>query len=79
MQFDLLTKSELRLLPIAFGSRKTIGNKKHFHSHPGECLAATWASTKKRHFLWGRPFTLMLDCAAINWLMSYKGHNHAVI
>ncbi len=21
----------------------------------------------------------MSDCAAINWLMSYKGHNHAVI
>jgi hypothetical protein len=21
----------------------------------------------------------MTDCAAINWLMSYKGHNHAVI
>jgi hypothetical protein len=78
-EFDLLTKSELRLLLITFGSRKTIGNEKHFHSHPGECLAATWASTKNRHFLWGRPFTLMSDCTTINWLMSYKGHNHAVI
>jgi hypothetical protein len=78
-KFDLRTKSELRLLPIAFGSRKTTGSEKHFHNHPGECLAATWASTKSRHFLWGRPLTLMSDCAAINWLMSYKGHNHAVI
>jgi hypothetical protein len=66
-------------LPIAFGSRKTIGNEEHFHSHPGECLAATWSAIKNRHFLWGRPFTLMTDCAAINWLMTYKGHNHAVI
>jgi hypothetical protein len=79
-EFDLLTKSVLRLLPIVFGSRKTIGNERHFHSHPGECLAATWAAIKNRHFLWGRPFILMTDCAAINWLlMSYKGHNHAVI
>jgi hypothetical protein len=78
-EFDLLSKSDLRLLPIAFGSRKTIGNEVHFHSHPGECLAATWASIKNRHFLYGRPFTLLTDCAAINWLMSYEGHNHAVI
>jgi hypothetical protein len=78
-EFDLLTKSELRLRPIAFGSRKTIGNEEHFHSHPGECLAATWSCIKNRHFLWGRPFTVMTDCAAINWLMSYKGNNHAVV
>jgi hypothetical protein len=78
-EFDLLSKSELRLLPIAFGSRKTIGNEEHFHSHPGECLAATWGAIKNRHFLWGRPFTLMTDCAAIRWLMTYKGNNHAVI
>jgi hypothetical protein len=73
-----LCLSKLRLKPIAFGSRKTIGNKKHFHSHPGESLAASWATTKNRHFLWGRPFTLITDCRALIWLMDYKGHHHTV-
>jgi hypothetical protein len=70
--------SKLRLKPIAFESRKTIRNEKHFHSHPGESLAASWATTKNWHFLWGRPFTLITDCRALIWLMNYKGHHHAV-
>ena len=70
--------SKMRLLPVAFGSRKTKGNEVHFHSHPGESLAASWGTTKNRHFLWGRPFTLITDCRALIWLMDYKGHNHAV-
>jgi hypothetical protein len=71
-EFDLLSKSELRLLPITFRSCRTIGNIVHFHSHPGECLEATWTSITNRHFLYGRPFTLLTDCAAIR-LMSYEG------
>jgi hypothetical protein len=80
-EFHILVKSKFRLLPIAFQSWQIISNKVHFHSHPGECLAATWSAIKNRQFLWGRPFTLMTDCAAINWLvMSYKGHNnHTVV
>jgi hypothetical protein len=70
--------SKMRLLPVAFGSRKTKGNEVHFHSHPGESLAASWGTTKNRHFLWGRIFTLVTDCRALMWLMDYKGHNHAV-
>jgi hypothetical protein len=62
--------SKLRSKPIAFGSRKTAGNEKHFHSHPGKALAARWSIVKNRHFLWGRPFTLMTDCRALIWLMS---------
>jgi hypothetical protein len=76
-EFDLC-QSKMRLKPVAFGSRKTVGNEKHYHSHPGESRAATWAITKNRQFLWGRPFTLMTDCRALLWLFSYKGHNHAV-
>ena len=76
-QFDTI-KSGLRLHPVAFGARKTIGNEKHFHSHPGESLAATWEMNKNRHFLWGKPITLITDCRALLWLMSYDGHNHAV-
>lgn len=76
-QFDAL-KSGLRLHPVAFGARKTRGNECYFHSHPGESLAASWSMTKNRHFLWGRPFTLVTDCRALLWIMSYDGHNHAV-
>ena len=71
-------QTKLRLKPVAFGSRKTVGNEKHYHSHPGEALAASYAINKNRVFLWGRPFTLITDCRALLWLMSYKGHNHAV-
>ena len=52
--------------------------EKHFHSHPGEAIAAAWAITKNRHFLWGREFTLISDCVALQWLMNYDGTNHAV-
>ena len=55
----------LRLRPIAFGGRKTVGNERHFHSHPGESLAASFGTIKNRHFLWGRTLTLMTDCCAL--------------
>ena len=77
-EFEFTRSSLLRLMPCAFGSRKCVGNEIHFHSHPGESLAASWSITKNRHFLWGRPFTLMTDCRALVWLLDYKGHNHAV-
>lgn len=76
-EFDLTLKGP-RLLPIAMGGRKTIGNEQHFHSHPGESIAATFGIRKNRHFLWGRTFTLLTDCRALKWLMTYDGNNHAV-
>jgi hypothetical protein len=76
-EFELCV-SKMRLLPVAFGSRKTKGNEEHFHSHPGESLAASWGMTKNWHFLWGREFSLMTDYRALIWLMDNKGHNHAV-
>jgi hypothetical protein len=73
-------RSKLRLKPCGFGARKTIGNEEHLHSHPGgEATSACWSITKNRHYLWGRPFTLIADYRALLWLMRYKGHNHAVI
>jgi hypothetical protein len=78
-EFELCL-SKLRILPVAFdGSRKIKGNEVHFHSHPGESLAATWSTMKNRHFLWGRTFTLITDCKALMWLMDYKGNNHASV
>ena len=76
-KFDMTLKG-LRLLPISFGSRRTIGNEQHFHSHPGETLAANWGINKNRHFLWGAEFTLITDCHAMLWIMTYNGSNHAI-
>eukprot|EP00957_Ditylum_brightwellii_P122343 9329308-Ditylum_brightwellii.AAC.1 len=33
-EFDIGTKSKMRLLPVTYGSRRTKGNKRHYHSHP---------------------------------------------
>eukprot|EP00978_Attheya_sp_CCMP212_P032515 scaffold127425_cov26-Attheya_sp.AAC.1 len=76
-EFNISITNKLRLLLVALGSRKTVGNKVHLHSHSGESLAATWGITSNRHFLWGRPFTLCTDCRALLWLMNYNGQNHA--
>ena len=77
-KFDSLLSSKLCLLPVSFGARKNVGNEMHFHSFSGEALAASFGIFKNRHCLWGRPFTLISDCKALLWLMSYEGHNHAV-
>eukprot|EP00957_Ditylum_brightwellii_P208384 15357126-Ditylum_brightwellii.AAC.1 len=78
-EFDINPKSTLRLYPVTFGSRRTVGNERHFHSHAGESLAASWGSNKCRHFLWGRPYILILDQYALKWIVTYKGNNHAVM
>ena len=76
-EFDFAL-SKLRLFLIAMGSRRTKGSEVHFHSFPGEALAACWAIVKNRHWLWGRFFSILTDCRALLWLMDYKGHNHTV-
>ena len=68
----------IRLLLVALGSRRTVGNEKYLHSHPGEALAAIFEIRKNRPFLWGRPFTLINDFCALLWFMSYKGTNDPV-
>ena len=76
-KFDLCL-SKLRLHPVCFGSRKCVNNERFFHSYVGEATAAAWAIVKNRHFLWARPFTLLTDCHALAWLMSYTGNNAAI-
>ena len=39
-EFDTTAKCALRLLLVALESRRTIGNGKYMHLHPGEALAA---------------------------------------
>ncbi len=78
-EFELtLSNTKFRLRCVALGSRKCVGNEVHFHSFPGESLAAAWGIVKNRHYLWGKQFTLITDHRALMWLMDYKGTNHAV-
>ena len=62
--FDL-TKSGLRLHPIAFISRRTSEPEKSYHSYVGEACAGIWAIEKFRPFLFGREFTWLTDCSGL--------------
>ena len=46
-EFERTVDSNLRLLPIAFGEKKTSGNEPYFHAHPSKALAAMWSRLKK--------------------------------
>ena len=78
-EFDKTIDSNLRLFPNAFGGRKTFGNEKYCHSHPGEALAAMWDILKNRHYIWGVDFSLISDCRALRWLQNFDEDNKAII
>ena len=62
--FDL-TKSGIRLFPIAFISRRTSEPERSYHSYVGEACAGIWAIEKWRRFLFGKEFTWITDCSGI--------------
>ena len=62
--FDL-TKSGLRLKPIAFISRRTTPPERSYHSYVGEACAGIWAIEKFRPYLFGREFTWLTDCSGL--------------
>ena len=55
----------LRLHPVLFESKATVGSKQSDHSHPGEAKAGDFAMQKFRTFLWGKPFTWIADCSSL--------------
>ena len=63
-EFDL-TKSGLRLYPIAFISRRTTTIEESYHSYVGEACAGVWAIEKFRPWLFGREFTWLTDCSGL--------------
>lgn len=62
--FDL-TKSGLRLHPIAFISRRTSPPERSYHSYVGEACAGIWAIEKFRPYLFGKEFTWLTDCSGL--------------
>jgi hypothetical protein len=53
--FGFVTKDRSGILhPVAFGSRRTRGNKKQLHSYLVEGFAGDWVINKVRHMCFGR-------------------------
>jgi hypothetical protein len=76
--FDTSTSCKLRLYPIGFSGRKCSTAESYLHSFMNEALAVNFGIDKWRIFLWGKEFTVLTDCRALIWLMSYEGTNAAV-
>ncbi len=78
--FDFMTdESRAMLHPVAFGCRRTHGNKTRLHSHLGEGFAGNWSINKCRHMCFGQRFTWVTDCYTIKFILSYDGCNSTVL
>jgi hypothetical protein len=78
--FHFLTKTNGGVLhPVAFGSRRTRGNKQYLHLYLAEGLAGNWAMNKVRHMCYVRWFVCVTDCYAVKFLLSYDGANQAIL
>ena len=62
---------------IAYGSRGTRGAEKKYGATQLECLVVVWAMELYRHYLLGRPFTLITDNSALKWLI-YQSEPKAI-
>ena len=54
---------------VAYASRSNNAAKAKYSSYEGECLAAVWAVAHFRCYLYGNPFTLVIDHQPLKWLM----------
>jgi hypothetical protein len=78
--FEFMTKTSAAVLhPIAFGCRRTRGNKTRLHSHLGKGFARDWAINKNRHMCFGQRITWVTDCYAIKFVLSYDGRNPSIL
>lgn len=53
---------------VAYASRMNSRAESSFCSYEGEVSAVVYAVQKFRYYLWGRPFKLITDCKAMQWL-----------
>ena len=53
---------------VAFASRMNSRAESTFSSYEGEVSAVVYAIQRFRYYLWGKPFKLITDCKAMEWL-----------
>jgi hypothetical protein len=79
-KFKFMNKSSKGILhPVAFGCRRTQGNKKRLHSHLGEAFSGDYAINKCGHMCFSQCFTWVTDCYALKFVLSYDGCNSAIL
>lgn len=60
------------LKPVAYFSRQTTVDEKHFHSYELETLAVVCSLKKFRVYLLGVPFKVFTDCAALRTTLTKR-------
>jgi hypothetical protein len=79
-EFAFMTKDSKALLhPVAFGCCRTRGNERRLHLHLGKGFSGNWPINKCRHTCFGQRFVWVTDCYAIKFILSYDGHNPAIL
>ena len=64
--------------PVAYVSRALKKAEKKYSVIQQECLAIVFATKQFRHYLLGRPFTILTDHAPLQWLSGQKMEGYCV-
>ena len=76
-EFELTCASKLKLYRLGFAARRCTKTEKFLHSFMMEALGMSYTIQHWCPFLWGQPFTLIIDCSVIKWIMTNDGDNAA--
>ena len=71
----LQKQSDGKLKPVLYFSMKTTPQESKYHSYELETLAIVRALQRMRVYLYGRPFKIYTDCAALRYTLTKKDLN----
>lgn len=78
-EFQTKDGENLRLRPVNFCARRTRGMEPRLHSHLSEGYCSDWGINKNRTRLFGQRFTLITDCYAMRFILTYDGNNPVIL